>query len=120
METRLTMSDLETRWEKALQATRAAVADHPETYLSLKQQAASILDNPIDITEYFPTVEKLTACLRALDPSGHGSIFEIFNQRISPSSIWHVKLLRMECRDLLAHLQAFDQWRREQHHLRMV
>ncbi len=55
-----------------------------------------------------------------MDPCGHGSIFGIFSDRISPSSIWHVKMLRMECKDLLAHLNAFDEWRRKKNHLRMV
>ncbi|MCB2141264.1 hypothetical protein KQH27_00990, partial [bacterium] len=86
----------------------------------LKAQAAQIVENPIDISDYFPAVEKLTNRLKTMDPGGHGSIFHIFNARISPSSIWHVKMLRMECKDLLSHLNAFDEWRREKHHLRMV
>jgi hypothetical protein len=31
-----------------------------------------------------------------------------------------VRTLRMECKDLLAHLDAFDQWRRDLHHLRRI
>ena len=120
MNSGLTVKELKARWEKALTATRKAAAEHPRTYRELKAQAAQIVENPIDINDYFPTVEKLVDRLEALDPDGRGSIFEIFNARISPSSIWHVKLLRMECKDLLCHLNAFDEWRREKHHLRMV
>lgn len=120
MHSHLTVRELEVRWEKMLSSTLIAAAEHPQTYRELKTQAAAIIDNPIDIKDYFPTVEKLVNLLHALDPCGHGSIFEIFNARISPSSIWHVKMLRMECKDLLAHLSAFDQWRRDIHHLRMV
>lgn len=120
MNDRLTLSELEVRWEKALTATHRAAAKHPQAYRELKAQAAEILANPIDISDYFPAVEKLTNRLKGLDPGGHGSIFEIFNTRISPSSIWHVKMFRMECKDLLAHLHAFDEWRRKKHHLRMV
>jgi hypothetical protein len=58
--------------------------------------------------------------LTVLDPGGNGSIFEYFSTRITPSTIWHVRMLRMECRDLLAHLDDFDKWRRENIHLRMV
>ncbi len=116
----LTVKELEARWEKALAATRAAVTHHPRTYRDLKAQAAEIIENPIDINDYFPRVEKLVDQLKAMDPCGHGSIFDIFSARISPSSIWHIKMLRMECRDLLSHLNAFDEWRRSQHHLRMV
>ena len=120
MNSHLTVGDLEARWKKALHATRSAAAQHPRTYRELKAQAADIVNNPIDIKDYFPTVEKLIKRLETLDPCAHGSIFDIFNARISPSSIWHVQMLRMECRDLLAHLHAFEQWRRKKHRLRMV
>ena len=120
MDNRLTVEELESRWEKTLMSTRTAVSGHPGTYRELKALAADILETPIDINDYFPTVEKIVSLLQVLAPRGRGSIFQIFRARISPSSIWHVKMLRMECRDLLAHLSAFDQWRRGKHHLRMV
>jgi hypothetical protein len=120
MENRLTIEELESRWEKALMSTRTAVCGHPEAYHELKALASEILGTSIDINDYFPTVEKIIQLLEILDPCGHGSIFQIFKSRISPSSIWHVKMLRMECRDLLAHLNAFDEWRRSRHCLRMV
>lgn len=120
MDSRLTFTELESRWEKALMATRTAVSGHPGAYGELKALAAQIVDNPIDINDYFPTVERFTGILDTLDPCKKGSIFQIFKARISPSSIWHVKMLRMECRDLLAHLDAFDEWRRKKHRLRMV
>ena len=120
MDSRLTIKQLEARWEKALQATRSAVTDHPRTYRKLKAQAITIIDSPVDIQDYFPTVEKLTARLKTLDPCGRDSIFAFFNDRISPTTIWHVKMLRMECTDLLDHLDAFDKWRRDQHRLRMI
>ena len=120
MDSHLTVRELQARWDKVLTATRTAASMHPDTYRDLKARAAEIVEDPVDINDYFPKVEKLVNQLKAMDPNGHGSIFDIFNARISPSSIWQVKLLRMECKDLLAHLQAFDEWRRNQHHLRMV
>lgn len=120
MDSQLTVRELQVRWEKALAATRNAASMHPETYRDLKAQAAEIVENTIDINDYFPMVEKLLSRLKAMDPCGHGSIFDIFSARISPSDIWQVKMLRMECKDLLNHLSAFDEWRRNQHHLRMV
>lgn len=120
MNDRLTLSELKVRWEKALAATHRAAAEHPRAYRDLKVQAAEIIENPIDISDYFPAVEKLINRLKTLDSGGHGSIFDIFNTRISPSSIWHVKMLRMECKDLLAHLYAFDEWRRKKHRLQIV
>lgn len=120
MGSHLTLSDLESRWEKALSATRTAVANHPGTYREVKALAAEIIETPIDINDYFPVVEKLLDHLELLDPCSEGSIFQIFKTRISPSSIWHVKALRMECQELLIHLKAFDEWRCAKHHLRIA
>ena len=120
MESKLTVEELETRWEKALEATRCAAALHPATYRQLKALAADVLDHPIDINDYFPTVEQLTGYLNTLDPCHHGSIFDFFHARISPGDVWQVRNLRMECKDLLAHLDAFDRWRRKKSHLRMI
>jgi len=120
MEPKLTVEELEMRWEKALEATRCAVVAHPATYRHLKSLAADVLDHPIDISDYFPTVEQLTECLDTLDPCHHGSIFDFFYERISPGDVWQVRNLRMECKDLLAHMDAFDRWRRKKCHLRMI
>lgn len=120
MEKPPSLKDLQARWEKVLHATQRTVAAHPAVYRQLKAQAAEIVENPIDINDYFPVVEKLIDRLTALDPGENGSIFAIFSARISPSTIWQIKMLRMECRDLLAHLDDFDKWRRGNIHLRMV
>ena len=120
MEPRLTVEELELRWETTLQASRRAVAAHPAAYRRLKALAADILAHPVDINDYFPIVETMMAYLKQLDPCSQGSIYDLFCARISPETIWQVRELRMECKDLLVHLDAFDQWRREQSALRMV
>lgn len=117
---RLTFSELESRWTNALHATRLATAKHPYAYRELKSLAAYVVNNRIDIDAYFPTVEKLLDHMQRLDPAGRGSIFQIFSDRIKPTSIWQVRLLRMECKDLLAHLDAYDQWHRRQHNLKRI
>ena len=120
MDSHLTVSELETRWKKTLSATRTAAARHPRTYRQLKALATEVVGSPIDINDYFPTVDRLLNHLERLDPCCKGSMFQIFKSRISPSSIWHVKMFRVECSDLLAYLNTFDEWRRSKHHLRMV
>jgi hypothetical protein len=120
MERRFTISELETRWERALKATCMAAVSNHWAYRKLKSVAADIVSKPVDINDYFPTVENLISLLDELDPGGRDSIFAIFKTRIAPSSAWDVRMLRMECRDLLAHLKSFDDWRREKHHLRRV
>jgi hypothetical protein len=120
MDRRLTLTELESRWETALTATRTAATRHYRAYRELKILAAEIVATPLDINDYFPAVEKLIGLLDQLDPCGRGSIFHIFKSRLSPSNLWQVRLLRMECRDLLAYLEAFETWRRASHHLRRV
>ena len=120
MDPNLTVEELETRWKETLEATRRAAAANPSAYRRLKKRTAQVLENPVDINDYLPTVNRLIACLKSLDPCGHGSIFDLFCKRISPDDIWQVRDLRLECRDLLDHLDAFDRWKRERCHLRMV
>ncbi|HSO18622.1 MAG TPA: hypothetical protein VLT88_04150 [Desulfosarcina sp.] len=120
MENELTVEELEARWENALLATRRAAAAHPGIYRRLKDQAAAIVEHPVDINDYFSTVEELVGRLKTLDPGGHGSIFDIFGARIAPNSVWQVRMLRMECKDLLAHLDVFETWRRKTSRLRLV
>lgn len=107
----LTLAELECRWQKALEATRNAVGRHPDRYRELKQRVAEIVAKPLDIKEYLPAVEQVVDLLHALDPDGQGSIFDLFRDRFKPSNIWQVALLRVECRDLLAHLKVFEDWR---------
>jgi hypothetical protein len=120
MEEHLTITELEKRWEDALAATRNAVSRHPDVYRKLKSLAGDIVEKQLDIKAYMPTAEKLTGLLNMLDPESRGSIFSIFKNRIAPCSIWQVPLLRMECKDLLAHLRAFDAWRHETSRLKLI
>lgn len=116
----ITVEELELRWKEVLDATLNAVQRHPDTYRALRSLAEAIERQPLDIRDYLPTARKLTGLLRALDPGGGNSLFHHFEARIAPTSIWHVNLFRMECRDLLDHLSAFDEWRAARHGLRIV
>ena len=120
MDENLTVSDLKQRWENVLKATQKAVSIHPAEYRQLKSLARDIVYKPLDIGEYLPTVKRLTNLLKIMDKSGKGTIFHLFHQRIHPAEIWQNNLLRLECRDLLAHLEAFDQWRIKIHRLKIV
>ncbi|MBF0200403.1 MAG: hypothetical protein HQK66_03650 [Desulfamplus sp.] len=48
------------------------------------------------------------------------TIFNCFVEPIEPSDIWHLRWMRVECADLMDHLAAFDQWRRDRRCLRVV
>ena len=120
MQKQFTITELENRWRNALELTRYAVAQHPAYYRELKRLVHDILDNPLDINAYLPTAEKLMNLLKLLDPEGRGSIFYLFYDRFAPAKIWQVSLFRVECRDLLAYLNVFDDWRRQSNHLSVV
>jgi len=120
MKDELTISELEKRWDNALMASQTAVSRHPDVYRKLKLLADDIVEKPLDIREYLSTVEKLVDLLSTLDPNGQGSIFNLFKDRITPSSIWQVSLLRVECKDLLSHLNSFDIWRMKTCRLKVV
>lgn len=120
MNEHLTIEELEKRWKNVLAVTQKAVAKNPGVYRHIKTLADDVAKNPLDIREYLPTAERLADLLQSMDPEGLGSIFYIFNKRISPKSVWQVPLLRVECKDLLSHLEAFDQWRHQSRHLRLV
>ena len=115
-----TLRELEHRWQRTLESTRAAVAQHPECYRELKRRAERIVTHPLDIREYLPTAERVVCLLRTLDPCETGSIFCFFRKRIEPSSVFKVPLLRVECRDLLAYLKVFDDWRKQSSGLTVV
>ena len=83
MSPRLTVRDLELRWEKMLTATRNAAVKHPRTYRELKAQAADIVENPVDIGDYFAVVKKLVSRLETLDPGGRESIFGAFGDLLA-------------------------------------
>jgi len=117
---KVTLEELEKRWQNVLSETEAAVIRHPCAYRQLKSLADHILRETLDISEYLPTAKKLTGLLKTMDSDGRGSIFGHFVDRISPSSIWHIHWLRVECGDLLDHLKAFDHWRRDRQFLRRI
>ena len=79
-----------------------------------------IVTKTLDISDYPFTAEKLSRLLKTMEDDTQINIFHFFCDRISPSSISKLKLLRLECRDLLEQLKAFDVWRRETHHLRIL
>ncbi len=120
MDDHVTLSELKTRWDATLKATQNAVTDQYEAYRELKSLADKVVSTPIDINDYFPTVERLIHLLNILDPCGKKSIFHFFKTRILPSNIYQVRMLRMECLDLLEHLASFDRWRRKKCRLHLV
>lgn len=115
-----TLAELQQRWENVLMRTEQAVAGRRDQYAELKAKVRAVVSRPIDITEYFSTAQELSKLLHQLDADTRGTIFHIFGERITPSSIWQVNLLRMECRDLLDHLHVFDEWRLKSRGLRII
>jgi len=120
MNEKLTISELERRWEKTLAATEKAVNRNPEVYREIKLFVGDIVTKTLDISDYPFTAEKLGSLLRTLAEGSEKNIFYFFCDRISPSSISKLKLLRLECLDLLEQFKAFDVWRRKTHGLKLL
>lgn len=120
MNEKLSVEELERRWENALLSTDKAVVAHFPVYREIKQLAADIITKPLDIKDYPATAERLASLLKTIGRHAQGSIFHFYGDRVSPSSICNLKFLRVECRDLLSHLDAFDEWRSKKSRLRVV
>jgi hypothetical protein len=120
MQDKLTVDQLESRWLNVLMATDTAFKSQPSAYLELKSLLVSIINHPLDIKDYLPTAEKIVHLLKDLDPKGQGSLFHYFKDRFTPSNVWQIAELRLDCRDLLDHLTAFDKWRLDKCHLRLI
>ena len=116
----VTFEELQRRWEKALIVSEKAVADNPVVYREIKSLAGDIANKPLDIAEYVPTADKLFELLEKMCSEAHGTIFQYYYKSVSPTSIWHLKLLRVECRDLLASIEALDKWRKNKRSLKVV
>jgi hypothetical protein len=116
----ITIGELERRWEETLAATEAAVIQYPGIYRQIKFLAGEIATKTLDIGDYPNTAEKLGSMLRTMDTASPKNIFHFFSERVSPASITKLKLLRIECMDLKEQLEAFDTWRMETHHLRVL
>jgi hypothetical protein len=120
MAEKLTVEELEKRWENVLFHTDRAVAAHPHVYREIKSLTTDIITQPLDIKDYPATAEKLVALLKTMGCHTQGSIFHFFYDRVSPSSICNLKFFRVECHDLLAYLKAFEEWRSKKRHLQVV
>ena len=120
MDEKLSFEELEKRWDDVLHGTDNAVSAHPTVYRELKQLAADIIAKPLDIEDYPATAERLASLLKTIGSRAPGSIFHFYCNRVAPSSICNLKFLRLECRDLMSHLQAFEEWRSNRCRLRVV
>ena len=120
MDENLSVEELERRWEYVLHCTDKAVAAHFQVYREIKQLAADIIAKPLDIKDYPATAERLASLLKTIGCRAQDSIFRFYCDRVSPSSICNLKFLRVECRDLLSHLEAFDEWRSRKYRLKVV
>jgi hypothetical protein len=120
MEETITLEELQNRWEKTLAATDELVIQYPQYYHQIKDLLTEIVTKTIDISDYEDIAENLGRLIRKLDDASNQSIFYYFYDRFFPCSINKLKLLRVECWDLLEQLKAFDYWRRETHQLTIL
>ncbi len=119
-ETSLSMELLETKYRQALQWSEKAVQRDPEIYTAMKRRLQRILDNPVDISEYYPLARELSGDLQSLSHIGGETIFHYFHPHIEPRKSGDPRYFRAMCLDLWNRVQDLDHWRISRRNLRIV
>lgn len=115
-----TLEELKQRHARVLRCSETAVRAHPEAYRQLKGRIRTITTTTVDVDAYYRQAKNLAKLLDMLRRSGTGSIFDPFLDRIDPDRDGCARYLRMDCRELQAHLVDLDLWRADRRQIRCV
>lgn len=115
-----TLEELKQRHARVLRCSEAAVQARPEAYRQLKRRIRTITTTTVDVDAYYRQAKTLAELLEMLSRPGKGSIFDPFLQRIDPDRDGCARYLRMDCRELQAHLADLDLWRADRRRIRCV
>lgn len=116
----LTFEQLQQQHQRALTLSEQAVRKRPEAYRQVKSLIHQIVNEPVDVGEYFHLARTLTDLLNHLGSCQPGSIFEYYQPNIDPLKQGQARYFRMECCDLLEQLQNFEQWRKARRPLKLI
>jgi len=95
-----------------------AILRDPDTYREIKQRLLRILDDPIDIDEYFCTACRLAQLLKKM---GSETIFTTyFHENIDPALKGKACFFRSECKSLLELIEELNKWRKGKRKLTLV
>ena len=115
-----TLEELKQRHILALCHSEAAVQAQPKVYRQLKSRIRAIICAAVDVDDYYRQAKAVAALLELLSQAGKGSIFDPFLHRIDPDRDGCARYLRMDCRELQAHLMDLDIQRADRRQIRCV
>jgi hypothetical protein len=111
MEKKFTVEELKKRRQVSLVASDKAVIKHPEAYLEIKRLAKGVIEDTVDIGDYFKTAGELTRLLSTLTRGHAGTVFTYFQKNIDPRQCGQAAFFRAMCVDLEQQCGEFDKWR---------
>ncbi len=114
------MEELRYRRRESLEKAQKAIAAHPGEYRQVKRLLEKVLANPVDVTQYYGIARNLTLLLEKLNASSPGSLFAYYHENIAPERQGDTRYFKMICADLRQQIRQVDQFRRQQHNLRIV
>lgn len=109
-----TKPDIETlrqRNRAALELSASAAARHPDAVRRLRQLAAAVTCESLDIGAYHRIAAEMVRLLEILCAVGAGTVFVYFRRGLDPGCEGHVRTFRPMCHDLLAVLAELERWR---------
>lgn len=106
------------RREIAFSRSEAAIQTHTEEYMEIQKIASHVVNNPVDIEEYYHIAKKLSDLLETM---GKETIFyQYFYTSISPLREGKARFFRKVCKDLLMQIRELNQWRLEKRQIKIV
>jgi hypothetical protein len=118
--TRPSMEELKHRRRLSLEKAQKAITAHPREYRLIKRMLEDILANPVDIKEYYRIARSLSMLLEQLNASSPGSLFSYYHENIAPHRQGDTRYFKIICEDLRQQIRQVDQFRRQQHNLRII
>lgn len=116
----LTFEQLKQQHLRALALSEQAVRRKPDAYRQIKTLVHQVVNEPVDVGEYYHLARTLSGLLEALGGGQPGSIFEYYRNNIDPRKLGQARYFRMECRDMLEQLSNFEQWRKDNRRLTII
>jgi hypothetical protein len=112
------LKELHKKRTECFSVSEKAILRDPDTYHEIKQRLLGVLNDPIDIDEYFCTACRLAQLLEKMGPE---TIFTTyFHENIDPNLKGKAYFFRSECKSLLELIDDLNKWRKGKRELMLV
>ncbi len=92
------MEKLVQNCQASISKSESAIRDHPIEFSEIRKIVNQIILEPVDIDDYYPLAERLTALLETMGPDT--IFFHYFLENIDPNRGCQARYLRFICMDL--------------------